>query len=248
MTFFAYRGSKHCKTQRVLLAAASTFIFIPTLHVGLLDLKLNSSPCPVYSLLILEGPTPKCPCQTLECPWSAQPQSLPCARPHSVSRVPGMPCLRSAQPRVFLECPTPEYLFQERAGMFEEKHFSSCPYFCCSPFVRFPVGWSCRACRVRVVHHQCLHLSPCCLPSCWMGFDRVLTLSVSKQLFLSFLKEGLWAQSQGTPTLSAVGQHVELTLLSTPAPPPPPPLVGSMCRTRYYHPPPPHTPLLSRST
>ena len=37
----------------------------------------------------------------------AQPQCLP----------------RAPSPRVLLECPTPEYLYQERVGMFEAKYF-----------------------------------------------------------------------------------------------------------------------------
>ena len=58
-------------------------MFFPTLGVGLLEnltllLARNSSPRPVYSSLIPGVPNPKVSleCPTLECPWSAQPQSL----------------------------------------------------------------------------------------------------------------------------------------------------------------------------
>ena len=46
---------------------------------------------------------------------SAQTQSLPEAQPQCLPREPS--------PRVLLECPTPEYLYQERVGMFEAKYF-----------------------------------------------------------------------------------------------------------------------------
>ena len=69
------------------------YIFIfPTLGVGLLDLKLNSSPRPVYSSLIPGVPNPKV---SLQCPTlNAQPQSLECPTPECPT----------------LECPTPQSL------------------------------------------------------------------------------------------------------------------------------------------
>ena len=97
------------------------FIYLfPTLGVGLLDFKLNSSPRPVYSSLI-----------------------------HGVKSLPGVPnlsgvpeCPRSAQLRVSLECPnrespwsaqpqspTPEYLYQERVGMFAENNLFICLFY-----------------------------------------------------------------------------------------------------------------------
>ena len=98
---------RRCSTS-LLLA------FFPTLGVGLLDFKLNSSPRPVYSSLILGVPNPKvslecptleCPgvpnpsfsleCPTPESPWSAQPQSVP-------ECLPALECPR------LLACPTPE--------------------------------------------------------------------------------------------------------------------------------------------
>ena len=73
----------------------------PGVCVGLLDFKFNSSPRPeLFSS----------PGLLLAHPWSAQPQS-----------VPGLP-----SPRVSLECPTPEDLYQERVGMFEVNNFWTC--------------------------------------------------------------------------------------------------------------------------
>ena len=73
------------------------FVFFLTLGAGLLDLKLNFFSCPelflVYSSLIFGAPNP--------------------GEPNLVTGVPS--------PRVSLECPTPDYLYQERVGMFEVK-------------------------------------------------------------------------------------------------------------------------------
>ena len=111
--------------------------------MGLLDLNSslllarNSSPRPVYSSFMPGVPNPKasleCPTperawaaqsqsdSILECPWSAQSQSVPGVPSPRVSlecpSVPGVP-----NPRVSLECPTPEYLYRERVGMFEVKY------------------------------------------------------------------------------------------------------------------------------
>ena len=68
----------------------------------------------------LECPTPESPWSAQpECPhspWSAQPQSL------LDPKVPtGVPSPRVSQPQSVPECPTPEYLYQERVGMFEVK-------------------------------------------------------------------------------------------------------------------------------
>ena len=91
------------------------------------------------SRVSLECPTPREPqrpnfrvslgCATAECPRSAQPQvshprvSLECLSPECPvpespwsAQCPTPDCPQSAQP---LECPTPEYLYQERVGMFE---------------------------------------------------------------------------------------------------------------------------------
>ena len=81
---------------------------LPTLGVGLLDFKLNSSPCPVYSWVIPGVPKPKVSlrCPTLECPWSAQPKprvSLGVPNPRVSSECPAQlprvpdECFRSAQ-------------------------------------------------------------------------------------------------------------------------------------------------------
>ena len=70
---------------------SSVFQLFPTLGVGLLDPNLYSSPRPGTLLLARSTPRSSLECLAPECPWSAQPQSVP----------PG--------PRVSLECPTPEY-------------------------------------------------------------------------------------------------------------------------------------------
>ena len=94
-------------------------LLFPTIGVGLLDFKLNSSPGPeLFSsagLLLAHfwsaQPQSVLGCPTPECPCSAQPRVLlEC----TIQSVPGVP-----NPRVSLECPTPEYLYPERVGMFE---------------------------------------------------------------------------------------------------------------------------------
>ena len=140
--------SGHC-------GAFISFYFFPTLGVGLLDFKLNSSPRPELfsspglllgvpnpqsvpgvpnSRVCLECPNPQSPsrvspeCPAPESPWSAQPQSPKCPRiaqpnPRAWTSVfPATPeSSWSAQPRLFLECPTPKHLYQERVGRFEVK-------------------------------------------------------------------------------------------------------------------------------
>ena len=63
------------------------FVFVPTLGVGLLEFKLNSSPRPVYF---------SSPGLRLAQPQGAQPES-----------VPGVPAQPQSPTRVSLECPTP---------------------------------------------------------------------------------------------------------------------------------------------
>ena len=91
--------------------------FFPTLGVGLLYSKFNSSPrpfsSPVYSSLIPGGPNPRVSLESPipECCWSAQPQSV----------LAGVP-----NPRVSLVCPTTKYLCPERV----EKDVRSKTTFC----------------------------------------------------------------------------------------------------------------------
>ena len=74
-------------------------LVFPTLGVGLLDFKLNSS------TLLLARSTPRSSLEcTPECPWSAQPRV---SRVHN--RKLSLGCPKSG-PKVSLECPAQEYL------------------------------------------------------------------------------------------------------------------------------------------
>ena len=74
-------------------------LFFLTFGVGLLDVKLNSSPRPVYSLPGVPNPR-----DSLECPT---PKTLNCPTPETLPRVPTPDTPWSAQPQRIVGVPNP---------------------------------------------------------------------------------------------------------------------------------------------
>ena len=127
-----YEYEPHFHARSVVYTYAH-ICFSPTLGVGLLNAKFNSSPRPLarissprpgYPSLIPGVPRVSLECATRACSWSAQPaQSVPAPEfPWSAQQCPTLECFGVASPRVSLEVPNRRVSLPREGGDARSQH------------------------------------------------------------------------------------------------------------------------------